>query len=398
MIEPVDNPIGYWGEGGDMVEQAEDIGSRAGIAFAEPEPLVRRTLKGLVLAGGKGSRLRPLTATGAKQLVPVANKPVLFYALEQLVAAGIEEIGIVTGDTALQVREAVGDGSKFGARITYIQQDAPRGLAHAVATGKQFLGDSCFCMYLGDNFLKEGIEVHAERFSTGKAAGQILLKRLDNVSALGVAILDERGRVTKLVEKPKTHISDMAVVGVYFFGPEIHEITPKLEPSGRGELEITDAIQGLIDAGYEVDSAVIDDEWIDTGKKDDMLEANRVVLSTIRRRIDGEVDASSQIVGDVIIEAGAVVIDSTVRGPAIIGSGARIENTFIGPFTAIGDRCELVCCEIEHSIVLRDSAIRNISARISDSLIGKEVVVEHTDQKPHALRLLLGDHSQVGIV
>lgn len=398
MIEPVDNPIGYWVEGGDMVEQAEDIGSRAGIAFAEPEPPVRRTLKGLVLAGGKGSRLRPLTATGAKQLVPVANKPVLFYALEQLVAAGIEEIGIVTGDTALQVREAVGDGSKFGARITYIQQDAPRGLAHAVATGKQFLGDSCFCMYLGDNFLKEGIEVHAERFSTGKAAGQILLKRLDDVSALGVAILDERGRVTKLVEKPKTHISDMAVVGVYFFGPEIHEITPKLEPSGRGELEITDAIQGLIDAGYEVDSAVIDDEWIDTGKKDDMLEANRVVLSTIRRRIDGEVDVSSHIVGDVIIEAGAVVIDSTVRGPAIIGSGARIENTFIGPFTAIGDRCELVCCEIEHSIVLRDSAIRNISARISDSLIGKEVVVEHTDQKPHALRLLLGDHSQVGIV
>lgn len=381
-----------------MVEQAEDIGSRAGIAFAEPEPPLRRTLKGLVLAGGKGSRLRPLTATGAKQLVPVANKPVLFYALEQLVAAGIEEIGIVTGDTALQVREAVGDGSKFGARITYIQQDAPRGLAHAVATGKQFLGDSCFCMYLGDNFLKEGIEVHAERFSTGKAAGQILLKRLDDVSALGVAILDERGRVTKLVEKPKTHISDMAVVGVYFFGPEIHEITPKLEPSGRGELEITDAIQGLIDAGYEVDSAVIDDEWIDTGKKDDMLEANRVVLSTIRRRIDGEVDASSHIVGDVIIEAGAVVIDSTVRGPAIIGSGARIENTFIGPFTAIGDRCELVCCEIEHSIVLRDSAIRNISARISDSLIGKEVMVEHTDQKPHALRLLLGDHSQVGIV
>lgn len=381
-----------------MVEQAEDIRSRVGIAFAEPEPPVRRTLKGLVLAGGKGSRLRPLTATGAKQLVPVANKPVLFYALEQLVAAGIEEIGIVTGDTALQVREAVGDGSKFGARITYIQQDAPRGLAHAVASGKEFLGDSCFCMYLGDNFLKEGIEVHAERFSTGKAAGQILLKRLDDVSALGVAILDERGRVTKLVEKPKTHISDMAVVGVYFFGPEIHEITPKLEPSGRGELEITDAIQGLIDAGYEVDSAVIDDEWIDTGKKDDMLEANRVVLSTIRRRIDGEVDASSHIVGDVIIEAGAVVIDSTVRGPAIIGSGARIENTFIGPFTAIGDRCELVCCEIEHSIVLRDSAIRNISARISDSLIGKEVVVEHTDQKPHALRLLLGDHSQVGIV
>ncbi len=380
-----------------MVDQIEKTASGVSSSEGPLSPPVRRTLKGLVLAGGKGSRLRPLTATGAKQLVPVANKPVLFYALEQLVAAGIEEIGIVTGDTAAQVEEAVGDGSAFGARITYIQQDAPRGLAHAVATGKEFLGDSCFCMYLGDNFLKEGIEAHAERFSTGKAAGQILLKKLIDVSALGVAILDDQGRVIKLVEKPKTPVSDMAVVGVYFFGPEIHEITPTLAPSGRGELEITDAIQGLIDAGYEVDSALIDDEWIDTGKKDDMLEANRVVLSTIKRRIDGEVDAISHIVGDVIIEAGAVVIDSTVRGPAVIGAGARIEKTFIGPFTAIGDRCELLLCEIEHSIVLRDSAIRHISARISDSLIGKEVVVEHTDQKPHALRLLLGDHSQVGI-
>ncbi|MGI8483533.1 MAG: glucose-1-phosphate thymidylyltransferase [Thermomicrobiales bacterium] len=354
-------------------------------------------MKGLVLAGGKGSRLRPLTATGAKQLVPVANKPVLFYALEQLVAAGIEEIGIVTGDTAAQVREAVGDGSRFGARITYIPQDAPRGLAHAVATGKDFLGDSCFCMYLGDNFLKEGIEDHAKRFASGTSAGQILLKQLNDVSALGVAVLDEYGRVIKLVEKPKTPISDMAVVGVYFFGPEIHEITPTLVPSGRGELEITDAIQGLIDAGYAVDSAVIDDEWVDTGKKDDMLEANRVVLSTIRRRVDGDIDDASHIVGDVVIEAGATIIDSTLRGPAIIGAGARIESTFVGPFTSIGDRCQLIRCEIEHSIVLRDSTIRDIDARISDSLIGKEVVVEHTQQKPHALRLLLGDHSQVGM-
>lgn len=380
-----------------MVEQIEATDSQASAAIAEQPRPVRRTLKGLVLAGGKGSRLRPLTATGAKQLVPVANKPVLFYALEQLVAAGIEEIGIVTGDTALQVQEAVGDGSRFGARITYIHQDAPRGLAHALATGKEFLGDSSFCMYLGDNFLKEGIGAHAERFSNGTAAGQILLKQVPDVSALGVAVLDNQGRVTRLVEKPKIPISNMAVVGVYFFGPEIHEITPTLVPSGRGELEITDAIQGLIDAGYTVESSVIDDEWIDTGKKDDMLEANRVVLSTIQRRIDGDVDEKSHIVGDVIIEAGARVIGSTVRGPAVIGADARIEHTFVGPFTAIGDRCELIGCEIEHSIVLCDSAIRHIGPRISDSLIGKEVIVERSDQVPHAVRLLLGDHAQVDI-
>lgn len=357
-----------------------------------------RPLKGLVLAGGKGSRLRPLTATGAKQLVPVANKPVLFYALEQMVAAGIEEIGIVTGDTAAQVQDAVGDGAMFGARITYIQQDAPRGLAHAVATGRDFLGDSAFCMYLGDNFLKGGIGDLARRFQRSGAAGEILLKELEDVSALGVAILDAQGRVVRLVEKPKTPISPYAVVGVYFFGPEIHEITPTLVPSARGELEITDAIQGLIDAGLRVDSALIDDEWIDTGKKDDMLEANRVVLSTIRRRVDGEVDADSHIVGEVIVEEGARIIGSTIRGPAVIGAGARIEDTFVGPFTAIGDRCTLVGCEIEHSIVLSDSRILDIDGRIADSLIGKEVVVERGPRKPNAIRLLLGDHAQIGII
>ena len=357
-----------------------------------------RPLKGLVLSGGKGSRLRPLTATGAKQLVPVANKPVLFYALEQMVAAGIEEIGIITGDTAAQVEEAVGDGSRFGARITYIHQDAPRGLAHAVATGHDFLGDSAFCMYLGDNFLKGGIGALARRFQEGTAAGQILLKEVEDTSALGVAVLDEQGRVVRLVEKPQTPVSPYAVVGVYFFGPEIHTITPTLTPSARGELEITDAIQGLIDAGWQVDAGLIDDEWIDTGKKDDMLEANRVVLSTIRRRIDGEVDADSHLVGEVIVEAGATVVGSTIRGPAIIGKDARIEGTFIGPFTAIGDRCELVGCEIEHSIVLSDSKILDIAERISESLIGKEVVVERSSRKPHGIRLLLGDHAQVGIL
>ncbi|HYH11302.1 MAG TPA: glucose-1-phosphate thymidylyltransferase [Thermomicrobiales bacterium] len=355
-------------------------------------------LKGLVLAGGKGSRLRPLTATGAKQLVPVANKPVLFYALQQMVEAGITDIGIVTGDTAAQVEEALGDGSDFGATFTFIRQEAPLGLAHAIATGREFLGDAAFCMYLGDNFLRCGIAKHVERYRQSGACAQILLKQVDDPSALGVAVLDDEGRVRHLVEKPQVPVSNLAVIGVYFFGPEIHEITPTLKPSARGELEITDAIQGLIDAGHMVESSVFDDVWIDTGKKDDMLEANRVVLSTIQRRIDGHVDGNSSVVGEVVVDAGARIVNSSVRGPVVIGAGARIENAFIGPFTAIGDRCEILDCEIEHSIVMCDSAVRNIHLRISDSLIGKEVVVERRDDMPRTVKLLLGDHAQVGLI
>lgn len=374
-----------------ILDKNADPGSAPG------EPPTRRTLKGLVLAGGKGSRLRPLTATGAKQLVPVANKPVLFYAIDQLVSAGITEIGIVTGDTAEQVEAALGDGAAFGARITFLKQDAPRGLAHAVMTAQDYLGDSPFCMFLGDNFLEQGIENHAQAFAESTAAGRILLKRVEDVSALGVAILNENGQVVKLVEKPTTKVSDLAIVGVYFFGPEIHSITHTLKPSGRGELEITDAIQGLIDAGYVVESSVIEDEWIDTGKKDDMLEANRVVLGSIAREVRGTVESDSTIVGNVVIEAGAVIKGSTVRGPAIIGAGTRVEHAYIGPFTAIGEQCIIQSCEIEHSIVLNNSIIRDIASRICDSLIGKEVVIERTSLKPVAIRLMLGDHAHVGI-
>jgi len=357
-----------------------------------------RRLKGLVLAGGKGSRLRPLTATGAKQLVPVGNKPVLFYGLEQLVEAGIRDIVIVTGDTSEQVMAAVGDGSAFGADVTYIQQSAPLGLAHGVITAREYLGDDPFCMFLADNFLKQGITTHANRFMQSDAAGQILLKRVDDASAFGVAVLDDNGQVLRLVEKPKEPISNMAIVGVYFFGPEIHEITPQLKPSGRGELEITEAIQGLIDAGYRVESSVIGDEWVDTGKKDDMLEANRVVLAMIHRRVQGEVDALSQIVGEVVVEPGATIVESTVRGPAVIGAGTTLRNAYVGPFTAIGERCALTDCEIEHSIVLSDSIISGIDVRIADSLIGKEVVVERSRQRPQAVRLMLGDHAHVGLI
>jgi glucose-1-phosphate thymidylyltransferase len=356
------------------------------------------TMKGLVLAGGKGSRLRPLTATGAKQLVPVANKPVLFYALEQLVAAGITDIGIITGDTGAQVREAVGDGTAFRARVTYLPQEAPLGLAHAVVTAHAWLGDDPFCMFLGDNFLRRGIAPYIDAFASAECAAQVLLKRVPEPAAFGVAVLDGDGRVVRLVEKPNEPISDLAIVGVYFFGPEIHAITPRLRPSARGELEITDAIQALVDAGHAVRSAILDDDWIDTGKKDDMLEANRLVLLALARRVEGEVDAASSIIGEVVVEPGATVIRSNLRGPVIIGAGARVVDSYVGPFTAIGPGCELLDCEIEYSIVMEGSAIRDVGHRLADSLIGRQVVVERSPLKPRAIRLMLGDHSQVGIV
>jgi glucose-1-phosphate thymidylyltransferase len=358
----------------------------------------RRTcVKGLVLAGGKGSRLRPLTATGAKQLVPVANKPVLFYSIEQLVAAGITDIGMIIGDTGDQVRAAVGDGSRFGARVTYLPQSAPLGLAHAIITAKDWLGNDSFCMFLGDNFLKRGIEPFVDGFRGNGCHAQILLKRVSDPSAFGVAILDESGQVVRLVEKPREALSDLAVIGVYFFGPEIHEVTAHLQPSARGELEITDAIQGLIERGRTVRSMTIEDDWIDTGKKDDMLEANRLVLMLLGKRINGEVDPHSTIVGEVVIEEGACIAGSTIRGPVVIGSGTRVVNAYVGPFTSIGPDCEISNCEIEGSIVLERSAIRNVDVRIADSLIGREVVVDRSPFRPKATRLMLGDHSIVDI-
>lgn len=354
-------------------------------------------MKGLILAGGKGSRLRPLTATGAKQLVPVANKPVLFYALEQLVEAGITDLGIIIGDTGDQVRAAIGDGSSFGATVTYIPQASPLGLAHTIITAQGWLGNDPFCMFLGDNFLKRGIKSFAQSFLRAECAAQILLKPVEDASAFGVAVLDGDGRVRNLVEKPKDPISNLAVIGVYFFGPEIHSITASLEPSARGELEITDAIQALVDAGHMVSSAVIDDDWIDTGKKDDMLEANRLVLLTLQGLVEGSVDADSTVVGEVTIGRGASLTRSTVRGPAVIGAGTVLVDAYVGPFTAIGSNCQLLNCEIEHSIVMDQSIVRNVDRRIADSLIGREVIVERSPLKPQAIRLMLGDHSQVGI-
>ncbi|OJU96332.1 MAG: glucose-1-phosphate thymidylyltransferase [Solirubrobacterales bacterium 67-14] len=354
-------------------------------------------MKGLILSGGSGTRLRPITHTYAKQLVPVANKPVLFYGIEALVEAGVEEIGIIiapqTGD---EVREAVGDGSAFGARVTYIEQDRPAGLAHAVLTAEKFLAGSSFVMYLGDNLLRDGVPGLVERFREESPDAMILLTQVEDPSAFGVAELDE-GRVIRLVEKPEDPPSDMALVGVYLFSPAILDAARKLEPSDRGELEITEAIQGLIDEGREVRSEVVSGWWKDTGQLADMLEANRLVLDDIVTRLDGEVE-DSRVEGRVIIEEGATLRNSLVRGPAVIGQGAVVDGAYIGPYTSIGDGVRVLNSEIEHSIVLSGSSVENLGARIEASLLGRDVKLTRSDSLPKTMRLLVGDRSEIEIV
>ena len=353
-------------------------------------------MKGLILSGGKGTRLRPLTYTSAKQLVPVANKPVLFYGIEAIAAAGIRDIGIVVGDTQAEIRAAVGDGSAWGARVTYIEQDAPRGLAHAVLISEPFIGREPFVMYLGDNLLNKGITPFVEEFSRDRPAAQILLARVPDPQMFGVAELND-GMVVRLVEKPQEPKSDLALVGVYMFGPEVFESVRRIKPSFRNELEITDAIQDLIDRGLAVRPHIVDGWWKDTGKLEDMLEANRLILETLDRRIDGTVDAESRIEGKVVIEAGAVIERSVVRGPAIIGANARIIHAYVGPFTSIMKDVEIRDSEIEHSIVLEGSRISNLANRVEDSLIGKNVTISRLPVKPSAYRFMLGDNSEVGI-
>jgi glucose-1-phosphate thymidylyltransferase len=350
----------------------------------------------LILSGGKGTRLRPLTYTSAKQLVPVANKPVLFYGIESLAAAGIHDIGIVVGDTQAEIRAAVGDGSAWGVSITYIEQDAPRGLAHAVLISEPFIGAEPFVMYLGDNLLNKGITNFVEEFVREKPAAQILLARVPDPQMFGVAELAD-GRVVRLIEKPKEPKSDLALVGVYMFSPVVFDAVKAIRPSFRNELEITDAIQYLIDQGLEVRPHIVDGWWKDTGKLEDMLEANRLILDRIERRVDGSVDADSRVEGKVIVEAGAVVEHSVVRGPVIIGARAKIVHAYVGPFTSIMNDAEVRDSEIEHSIVLEGSSISNLSARIEDSLIGKNVRIYRLPVKPSAYRFMLGDNSEVGI-
>ena len=353
-------------------------------------------MKALVLSGGSGTRLRPITHTSAKQLLPVANKPVLFYGLEAIAAAGITDVGIVVGDTAQAIQAAVGDGSRFGIRATYLRQEAPLGLAHAVLIAREFLGDEDFVMYLGDNFIVGGITSLAEEFSARRPDAQIMLTKVPDPRAFGVAELDGAGRVVGLEEKPRTPKSDLALVGVYLFTPAVHEAVAALKPSWRGELEITEAIQWLIDAGRSVDSTVITGYWKDTGNVTDMLEVNRLVLESLDPRLDGVVEPDCEIIGRVVVEPGAQVSGSRIVGPAVIGAGSKITASYIGPFTAIAENCAVDDSELEYSIVLSGASIRGVR-RIEASLIGHDAEVTPAPRVPRAHRLVLGDHSKVQI-
>jgi glucose-1-phosphate thymidylyltransferase len=367
-------------------------------------------MKALILAGGAGTRLRPITHTRAKQLVPVANKPILFYGLDAIAEAGIKEVGIVVGDSAAEIRAAVGDGSSWGFAVTYIAQEAPLGLAHAVLIAGEFLGSDDFVMYLGDNLLKQSLNDFVARFDAERATAtapadggsgdvpcaQILLKRVPDPHRFGVAELGDDGSVVRLVEKPAEPPSNLALVGVYLFDRRIHDAVAAIRPSGRGELEITDAIQWLVDKGLRVRAEVLDGWWIDTGKLTPLLEANRLILETLERRIDGEVDDRSELDGRVVIESGARLVRSRIRGPVVIGAGTTIADTFVGPFSAIGRRCVIESSEIEHSVILDDCRVIG-AGRLEDSLLGHHVEVTRSDRRPRATRLMVGDHSQVDL-
>ena len=355
-----------------------------------------RALKGLILSGGKGTRLRPITHTSAKQLVPVANKPVLFYGIEAMAHAGIDEVGIIIApETGDEVRQAAGDGSRFGVRLTYILQDEPAGLAHAVLTAEPFLGDSAFVMYLGDNLLQGGIDDLVTAFTEHEPDALILLTPVPDPENYGVAELND-GVVVRLVEKPAQPRTDLALVGVYMFTARVHEAARAIEPSARGELEITDAIQRLVDQGHRVEPHIVKGWWKDTGRLEDILAANRLILDTIQTRIDGEL-IDSQVDGRVVIEAGARLERSSVRGPAIIGAGARLIDCYIGPYTAVGEACEIQNAEVEHAILLAGSSVYDLDGRMESSLLGHNVKIGRAARQPRAYRFMVGDNSEIGM-
>jgi glucose-1-phosphate thymidylyltransferase len=356
------------------------------------------SLKGLILSGGAGTRLRPITHTSAKQLVPVANKPVLFYGIEALVDAGVDEIGIIIApETGDEIRAAAGDGSAFGASITYIVQDEPAGLAHAVLTAEEFIGGSPFVMYLGDNLLRDGLRGLVSTFRAEEPDALILLTPVDDPQSYGVAELDGE-HIVRLIEKPKDPPSNLALVGVYLFMPAIFDAARALEPSWRGELEITEAIQGLIDDGHHVHSEVVRGWWKDTGQLADMLEANRLVLEELETRVEGDVDEGSRVEGRVVLGPGATLTRSVVRGPAVIGAGACIEDAYIGPYTSIGEEVHIRRSEVEHSIILAGSVVEDLGTRMEASLLGREVKLTRSDGMPKTLRLLVGDKCEIEIV
>jgi glucose-1-phosphate thymidylyltransferase len=354
-------------------------------------------MKAIILSGGKGTRLRPLTYTGAKQLVPVANKPILWYGIESIVAAGIKDIGIIISpETGEEVKTKTGNGGRFGAKITYILQDKPLGLAHAVKVAQPFLEDAPFVMYLGDNLVQSELNLFIDKFTSQHLDALTLLCEVENPTAFGVAKVDAAGKVLELIEKPQNPPSNLALVGVYLFSPAIHHAIANIQPSARGELEITDAIQYLIDQQQSVQSFQLEGWWLDTGKKDDLLAANQIILDTcLESTVEGDVDESSKIGGRVRIGQGSKIINTTIRGPVTIGNNCQIENCFIGPYSSIADDTTLIDTDIEHSVILKGAKLIGIHQRIVDSLIGERASLKVAPQRPKALRFMIGDDSQI---
>lgn len=355
-------------------------------------------MKGLILSGGHGTRLRPLTHTGPKQLIPIANKPVLFYAIEDLAEAGVKEIGIILGTNMPEkVQEAVGDGSNFGVKIVYIQQGEPKGLAHAVAVSRDFIGEDSFIMYLGDNILKSGVEEFVEGFEDSNYQARILLQKVENPKQFGVAELNNQGDVIHLVEKPPEPKSDLALVGIYLFKSSIFQAIEHIKPSWRGELEITDAIQELLNTKKKVDSHIVRGWWKDTGKPEDVLEANHLILDALRSQSFGVVEHGAKISGRVAIGKGTVIRkNSVIKGPVIIGNNCEI-NAYIGPYTSIGDNTRIIGGEIESSIVVGDALIE-CNERIVESLIGNHSKIRsHINIMPQGRRFVIGENSLVNL-
>ena len=350
-------------------------------------------MKGLILAGGFGTRLRPLTYSQQKQLIPVANKPILFYVIEDLIEAGIKDIGIIVGPNKAQVKEAV-ESKTWGAHIEFIEQEYPLGIAHTIKISKDFLDNNSFIMYLGDNILKEGVVDHVKDFEESGYDGSILLNTVENPEEFGIAVLNEHNDIVNLLEKPQNPPSNNVVIGVYLFGPKIIEAVNHLKPSQRGQLEITDAVQWLIDNGHKVKSSFVNNWWKDTGKPEDILHANRLILDDIQSKNLGKV-VDSKIRGRVEIGNGSVIEkDTLVKGPALIGENCRISGSYIGPYTSVGDECEIINSEIEDSVVLNGCRVCN-AGRIVDSLLGREVKIIKKNGLPEGKRLVIGDNSEV---
>ncbi|MEU3823952.1 glucose-1-phosphate thymidylyltransferase [Streptomyces sp. SID486] len=351
-------------------------------------------MKALILSGGMGTRLRPFTYSMPKQLVPVANKPILVHCLENVRAIGVEDVAVVVGDRGPEIRAVVGDGSAYGLNITYLRQEAPLGLAHAVSIAEEFLGDDDFVMYLGDNVLAEGIAESARAFHAGRPAAQLLLTKVADPRAYGVAEVDAEGRVLALVEKPQQPRSDLAVIGVYFFTAAVHDAVRAIEPSARGELEITDAIQYLVERGDRVVADEYAGYWKDTGSPDDLLDCNRLLLGRLGHGVHGQVDAASTVEGPVLVEAGAVVERSRLVGPLIVGAGSVVRDSELGPYTALGRDCALDGAGIGDSIVLDGVSIQNVRG-LSGSIIGRSAAVRGGEAAGR--RLIIGDHTRAEV-